>query len=116
MKRIVRGLRLAAAAAPLLVGACNGTPWKYVKAGQVIDATTGSPIPGIRVDCVLGADTPDVAYAAGDGRFSLQIHDTCDQLAFSDVDGSANGLYLSTTLPFTETDETDMVVPLDPVP
>jgi hypothetical protein len=100
----------------LFIACAYGVPWRYSKSGHVLDATTRQGITGIQVACVdaQGQAVRETRSASG-GVFSLGV-DSCDALAFSDVDGAANGAYAPTTVPFTPQDESGMVVALEPVP
>lgn len=47
---------------------------------------------------------------------ALSSVDTCDELRFTDVDGSDNGEWQEATLPFVAADEVDLLVELEPAP
>lgn len=100
----------------VFIACAYGVPWRYVKAGRVLDAATGQGIPGIRAGCRLGAGLVSYDVADADGDFELHVDSRCDELRFDDVDGAANGAYASTALPFTDGDELDLVVELEPAP
>jgi hypothetical protein len=93
-----------------------GVPWRFEKSGRVVTAGTSVGIPGIQAGCVLGGGLAASATTDADGHFTLHIDDTCDELRFTDVDGAANGAWQQTVLPFVASDETALVVELNPVP
>jgi hypothetical protein len=100
----------------VFIACAYGVPYRFVKTGRVVDATTAQGIPGIRVGCVLGGGMAEARTSDAEGRFALEIESTCDALAFDDVDGAQNGAYASKSLPFTEGDEYDLLVELDRSP
>lgn len=98
------------------IACAYGVPWRYEKAGRVLDATTQQGIGGISVACVDDVGAPLHATRTGPtGAFHLGV-DACAALAFADVDGAENGAYLGASLPFTPGDERDLVVELEPSP
>jgi hypothetical protein len=102
----------------VFIACAYGVPWRYEKQGTVRDAVTKAGIPGVSVACTspaAGGGVVATTRTDDAGRFSLGV-DGCGALAFSDVDGAANGTYASATVAFTPSDERDMIVELDPVP
>jgi len=75
-----------------------GTPWEtYAIKGAVVNKTDGKPIKGIKVNVVPYDDLSVLTDEKGEFKFS----DTSGQegsLAFTDIDGEANGLFVSDTV------------------
>jgi hypothetical protein len=100
----------------VFIACAYGTPWRYVKEGRVVDATTGEGIPGIQAGCLLAGGLVSSDLSDGEGRFALRVDSRCDEVGFTDVDGADNGAYAPQALPFTEGDETDLLIELEPAP
>jgi hypothetical protein len=100
----------------VFIACAYGVPWRYAKAGHVVDAGTGEGIPGVRVGCLLGGVVGPSVLSGDGGAFQLHLDTRCDALAFDDVDGADHGAYASASLPFAEADELELLVALEPQP
>jgi hypothetical protein len=100
----------------VFIACAYGVPWRYAKAGRVVDAAAGEGIPGIQAGCVLAGAVREADVSGADGGFALHIETRCDELRFTDVDGAENGAYATQAIPFTEGDEYDLLIELEPAP
>lgn len=92
-------LRAVTMAVPVVIAACYGMMYRYSRAGKVVDASTGTGIPGIQVTCLRGGLQDGLAMTDASGGFLLD-YDACDELEAKDVDGTENGSYQTKKIPF----------------
>lgn len=90
---------ILAVAVPVVIAACYGMPYRYVR-GRVVDARTQKGIKGIEVTCMRGGEAADSMYTWEDGGFEVGGIDSCDEVLARDIDGVDNGgIYAEKTAP-----------------
>jgi len=109
MKYISRALlRLFTLAVPVVLAACYGPPseWRASKRGKVIDRDTHEGIAGIELSCLReDGSVENSDYSNFDGSFTLGYDTSCATIEAKDVDGTQNGSYTKTSMPFSETSQ-----------
>ncbi len=87
---------------PVFIACGYGSPYKYSRRGQVIDAETRAGLKGIQVSCLLSGNvTHSTTRSQSDGSVDLEYDKPCESVRGDDTDGDAGGgLYQSTTVPF----------------
>ncbi|OIP38846.1 MAG: hypothetical protein AUK47_10965 [Deltaproteobacteria bacterium CG2_30_63_29] len=100
---------------PVIVAACYGVPYRFTKAGKVVDSVTKVGIGGIRVSCVNDGTVNDATVTAEDGTFAIWYDTPCEELRAEDPDGTENGEYTEQVVPFCE-ECPEMVIEMAEVP
>lgn len=91
MKGIARFLLwVLAVAIPVVIAACYGMPYRFVR-GRVVDARTQKGLKGIEVTCMRDGQATDSTYTWDDGSFEVGGNASCDEVVARDIDGVDNG-------------------------
>jgi hypothetical protein len=96
----------------VLIACAYGVSYSW--GGQVRDAVTSDPIPGIRVGCERDGQEVDSTTTGPDGEYRFNGETHCDELQFTDVDGAENGSYDATQITPGENETNDVeLMPTD---
>jgi hypothetical protein len=97
------------------IACAYGMFYNYSRGGRVVDAVTHAGITGISVSCRSGGAVDSSAVTAADGTFGLEGY-ACETVVAEDVDGAANGSYLTATTPFPASGDIIIIIEMNPTP